>query len=110
MTVANDTSCLCPNCKTDLKKVRYTQVQAHFYIDNMVYPGMADYVKYLKSKNQLNKIVLAALDQYKKQSVVDLTSISKAISRIESVLDITSDKSAVLSIKKQLDLITASIS
>lgn len=108
MTAMNDTSCLCPNCKTDLRKVRYSQVQAHFYIDNILYPGMADYMKELKSTNQLSKTVMAALKLHKEQSVINIDDLRKSLSRIESVLDITSDKALASTLKKELKILKSS--
>ena len=109
MTVANDTSCICTNCKTDLKKMRNSQVNVHLYIDNVLYPGLSDYIKYLKSKNKLTKIFLESLNLYLNNSRVDSKSINKSISRIESILDISSDKALCKSLTNELNVIKASI-
>ena len=45
-----DLSCLCPNCKVDLKKMRYTQFHVHLYVDNFEHPDMAEKLRLLKSK------------------------------------------------------------
>lgn len=103
MTATNDTSCFCPNCKTDLRKIRYSQVQAHFQIDNFLFPGMADYLKELKSKNQLSKTVLAALKLHKEQTAINIDDLKKSILRIESVLEITTDKALAATLKTELN-------
>lgn len=105
MTVMNDTSCFCPNCKTDLKKLRYTQVQAHLYIDNFVYPELSEYVKDQKAKRKLNKTLLDALLLYKDSPSFDIDAFKKSLSRIESVLDISSDKAMVSTLKNELVLL-----
>jgi len=105
MTAANDTSCLCPNCKTDLKKLRYTEINVHLYVDNFVYPELADYVKEQKSKRKLNKVLLDALLNYKNSASFDVESLKKSLSRIESVLDISVDKAMVSTLKNELALL-----
>lgn len=109
MAVTDNTSCLCPNCKTDLRKLRYSQVQAHFQVDNFLFPGMADYLKELKSKNQLSKTVLSALKLYKEQSVINIEDLRKSLLRIESVIEITTDKALARTLKIELEHIKNSL-
>lgn len=96
-----DFSCLCPNCKTDLQKMRYTQFHVHLYVDNFEYPDMADQLRLLKSKRKLNKCVMQAL----LKPDIDADSFVAVISRIESVLEFTSDKALACTLKKDLNLL-----
>lgn len=107
MTTFNPTNnqSLCPNCKSDLTKLRFTQVQVHLHIDNILFPGVADYVKQLKAKNQLNRVICSALIQFKDSPTFDFLSVLKSLDRIETVMSISSDSAAFLSVSKELELL-----
>ena len=109
MPAANNTSCLCPNCKTDLNKIRFTQFHVHLYVDNFLTPDLTDHLRDLKSKRKLNKYVLDALIKTKDLSSVDFDLIKKSIMRIESILEITSDKALVKTLSNELNLIKSSL-
>ena len=96
-----DLSCLCPNCKVDLQKMRYTQFHVHLYVDNFVYSDMAEKLRLLKSKRKLNNYVMQAL----LKPDIDIDSFIAVISRIESVLEFTSDKALACTLKKELILL-----
>ena len=96
-----DLSCLCPNCKVDLKKMRYTEFHVHLYVDNFEYPDMAEKLRLLKAKRKLNKHVMQSL----LKPDIDTDSFVAVISRIESVLEFTSDKALACTLKKELNLL-----
>lgn len=96
-----DLSCLCPNCKVDLQKMRYTQFHVHLYVDNFEYPDMAEKLRLLKAKKKLNKHVMQSL----LKPDIDTDSFVAVISRIESVLEFTSDKALACTLKKELNLL-----
>ena len=108
MTAGNNTSCLCPNCKTDLNKIRFTQFHVHLYVDNFSTPDLTNHLRDLKSKRKLNKYVLDALIKTKDSPAVDIDLIRKSILRIESLLEITSDKALVKTLGNELNLIKSS--
>lgn len=109
MTVANNTSCLCPNCKTDLNKIRFTQFHVHLYVDNFLTPDLTNHLRDLKSKRKLNKYVLDALLNAKDSPSPDFDLIKKSILRIESILEIASDKALVKTLRNELDIIKSSL-
>lgn len=96
-----DLPCLCPNCKVDLQKMRYTQFHVHLYVDNFEYPDMAEKLRLLKAKKKLNKHVMQSL----LKPDIDTDSFVAVISRIESVLEFTSDKALACTLKKELNLL-----
>ena len=108
MTVANNTSCLCLNCKTDLNKIRFTQFHVHLYVDNFLNPDLTDHLRHLKAKRKLNKYVLDALVKTKDLPSLDFDLIKKSIMRIESILEITSDKALVKTLRNELEIIKTS--
>lgn len=94
-----DLSCLCPNCKVDITKARYTQFHVHLYVDNFEHPNMAEKLRLLKSKRKLNKHVMQSL----LKPDVDLNYLNAFISRVESLLDITTDKALSRTLKNEVN-------
>lgn len=94
-----DLSCLCPNCKVDVSKLRYTQFHVHLYVDNFDHPDMAEKLRLLKSKRKLNKHVMQSL----LKPDLDIESLKSSISRIESVLEFTSDKALSRTLHNELN-------
>ena len=99
MTTANNTSCLCPNCKTDLNKMRYTQFHVHLYVDNFEHPNMAEKLRLLKSKRKLNKHVMESL----LKPDIDLDYLKGFVTRLETVLDITADKALSRTLQNEIN-------
>ena len=99
MTTLNISPCLCPNCKTDLAKARYTQFHVHLYIDNFEHPNMAEQLRLLKSKRKLNKHIMDSL----LKPDVDLNYLKSFLSRLESVLEISSDQALSRTLKNELN-------
>lgn len=95
----NDLSCLCPNCKTDLQKMRYTQFHVHLYVDNFEYPNMAEQLRLLKSKKKLNKYVMQAL----LKPDIDLNYLVAFVTRLQGVLDVSPDTSLSRTLKNELN-------
>ena len=96
-----DLSCLCPNCKVDLQKMRYTQFHVHLYVDNFEHPDMTEKLRLLKAKKKLNKHVMQSL----LKPDIDTDSFVAVISRIESVLEFTSDKALACTLKKRVKFV-----
>lgn len=48
-----------------MKDMQYTQV--HVYIDNNMYPDIAEKVKLLKAKRKLNKLIVKLLNEHFKK-------------------------------------------
>ena len=94
-----DLSCLCPNCKVDLQKMRYTQFHVHLYVDNFEHPDMTEKLRLLKSKKKLNKHVMQSL----LKPDLDLDYLRAFVFRLESVLEITSDSSLSRTLKNELN-------
>lgn len=95
----SDLSCLCPNCKTDLQKMRYTQFHVHLYVDNFEYPDMAEKLRLLKAKKKLNKHVMQSL----LKPDIDLDYLKAFASRLESVLEVTADSSLSRTLKAEIN-------
>ena len=94
-----DLSCLCPNCKVDLQKMRYTQFHVHLYVDNFEYPYMAEKLRLLKAKKKLNKHVMQAL----LKPDIDINYLVSFVSRLQSVLDVSPDTSLSRTLKNELN-------
>lgn len=94
-----DLSCLCPNCKVDLQKMRYTQFHVHLYVDNFEYPDMAEKLRLLKAKKKLNKHVMQAL----LKPDIDINYLVSFVSRLQSVLDVSPDTSLSRTLKNELN-------
>lgn len=94
-----DLSCLCPNCKVDLQKMRYTQFHVHLYVDNFEYPYMAEKLRLLKAKRKLNKHVMQAL----LKPDIDINYLVSFVSRLQSVLDVSPDTSLSRTLKNELN-------
>ena len=94
-----DLSCLCPNCKVDLKKMRYTQFHVHLYVDNFEHPDMAEKLRLLKAKKKLNKHVMQAL----LKPDIDINYLVSFVSRLQSVLDVSPDTSLSRTLKNELN-------
>ena len=94
-----DLSCLCPNCKVDLQKMRYTQFHVHLYVDNFEYPDMAEKLRLLKSKKKLNKYVMQAL----LKPDIDIDYLVSFVSRLKSVLEVSPDTSLSRTLKNELN-------
>lgn len=94
-----DLSCLCPNCKVDLQKMRYTQFHVHLYVDNFEYPDMAEKLRLLKAKKKLNKHVMQAL----LKPDIDINYLVSFVSRLQSVLDVSPDTSLSRTLKNKLN-------
>lgn len=99
MTSLNISPCLCPNCKTDLAKSRYTQFHVHLYVDNFEHPNMAEKLRLLKSKRKLNKHVMESL----LKPDIDLNYLKGFVTRLESVLEVAPETSLSRTLQNEIN-------